>query len=209
MTIEVIGAGFGRTGTLSLKLALERLGFNRCYHMMEVFAQPGHVSRWLQATRGEPIDWDDLYPGYAATVDWPSCNFWQPLLENYPQGRVILSERDPQAWYRSVMSTIWPSSLAARESAEPTMQAWAEMAFELIWDGTFHGRIEDEAHAIDVYLAHNEHVKRHAPTDRLLVFEASQGWGPLCEFLGRPVPDEPYPRVNSTEDFQARRPQRD
>ena len=102
------------------------------------------------------------------------------------------------------MNTIYPSSRKARDSAGPAMKPWVEMAFELIWDGTFHGRIEDREHAIDVYLAHNEYVKKQAPRDRLLVFEPSQGWEPLCEFLGCSVPDEPYPRVNTTEEFQAR-----
>lgn len=207
MTLQVIGAGFGRTGTLSLKLALERLGYQKCYHMTEVFAQPDHVGLWQQATRGEPVDWAGLYRGYAATVDWPSCNFWQVLLADFPNARVILSERDPKRWYQSVMSTIYPASIAVRESGDPAMQAWADLAFELIWDGTFHGRIEDEHHAIDVYLAHNDYVKRQAPAERLLVFEASQGWEPLCRFLGCPVPEESYPRVNTTEEFQTRRGQ--
>lgn len=204
MTIEVIGAGFGRTGTLSLKLALEKLGFDKCYHMTEVFQQPGHVDVWLDATRGEEVDWPALFQGYRASVDWPACNFWELQLKAFPDARVILSERDPERWYQSVMSTIYPSSVAARESEDPAMKAWVDMAFELIWDGTFHGRVEDKDHAIDVYEAHNAYVKKQAPADRLLVFEASAGWEPLCQFLGCPVPDEPYPRVNSTEDFQAR-----
>lgn len=204
MTIEVIGAGFGRTGTMSLKLALEKLGFDRCYHMYELLQHPDHVGLWHQATRGEPVDWHALFQGYRATVDWPSCNFWEAQLEQFPDARVVLSERDPERWYDSVMNTIYPGSLQRRESEDPADRAWADMAFELIWDGTFHGRIEDREHAIDVYLAHNEYVKSHAPADRLLVFEASQGWEPLCAFLGTPVPDEPYPRVNTTEEFQAR-----
>ncbi|MDZ7668917.1 MAG: sulfotransferase [Gammaproteobacteria bacterium] len=204
MTIEVIGAGFGRTGTLSLKLALEKLGFDKCYHMYELLRQPGHVELWHQATRGDPVDWHALFQGYRATVDWPSCNFWEVQLEQFPDARIVLSERDPERWYDSVMNTIYPGSLQRRESDDPADRAWADMAFELIWDGTFHGRIEDREHAIDVYLAHNDYVKSHVPPDRLLVFEASQGWEPLCGFLGRPVPDEPYPRVNTTEEFQAR-----
>lgn len=204
MTIEVIGAGFGRTGTMSLKLALEKLGFDKCYHMYELLQHPDHVGLWHQATRGEPVDWHGLFQGYRATVDWPSCNFWEAQLEQFPDARVVLSERDPERWYDSVMNTIYPGSLQRRESEDPADRAWADMAFELIWDGTFHGRIEDREHAIDVYLAHNEYVKSHAPADRLLVFEASQGWEPLCAFLGTPVPDEPYPRVNTTEEFQAR-----
>lgn len=205
MSIEVIGAGFGRTGTMSLKLALERLGFDKCYHMMELFQNPGHVDVWLQATRGGAVDWAALlYQGYRATVDWPACSFWEQQLEAFPEARVVLSERDPARWYESVMNTIYPSSVAAREADDPATRPWVDMAFELIWDGTFDGRIEDKDHAIAVYLAHNEYVKRQAPPDRLLVFEASQGWEPLCRFLDREVPEEPYPRVNTTEDFRSR-----
>lgn len=206
MALQVIGAGFGRTGTLSLKIALEKLGFGKCYHMMEVFQNPGHADLWLQATHGEDVDWHALFQGYRASVDWPACNFWEVHLKTFPDARVILSERDPKRWHESVMNTIYPSSVEARERAEPEQQAWVDMAFELIWDGTFHGRVEDAEHAIDIYLAHNEYVKRQVPADRLLVFDAAQGWEPLCGFLDCPVPDEPYPRVNTTEEFQARRP---
>lgn len=204
MSLEVIGAGFGRTGTLSLKLALEKLGYDRCYHMAEVGRNPEHVAVWQLATRGEPVDWQALYTGYRASVDWPSCNFWEIQLGQFPDARVILTERDPERWYESVMSTIYPSSLQRLESEDPDVRARAEMVFELIWEGTFHGRIEDREHAIDVYQAHNDYVKQHAPRDRLLVFEAAQGWEPLCRFLGCGVPDEPYPRVNSTREFLAR-----
>lgn len=204
MTIQVIGAGFGRTGTMSLKLALEKLGFDKCYHMDEVVQHPEHVAVWQQATRGEPVDWNAMYRGYRASVDWPACNFWEIQLRQFPDARVILTEREPDRWYDSVMNTIYPGSLKAKESEDAAVQAFADMAFELIWDGTFHGRVEDREHAIDVYLAHNDYVKKQAPRDRLLVFEAAQGWEPLCRFLGCPVPDEAYPRVNTTQEFLSR-----
>lgn len=204
MAIEVIGAGFGRTGTMSLKQALEALGFGRCYHMLEVAQNRDHVAVWRQATRGEPVDWHALYQGYRASVDWPACNFWEIQLRHFPNARVILSERDPERWYHSVMNTIYPSSMRARESDDPDIRARAQMVFELIWEGTFHGRVEDQEHAIDVFLAHNDYVKKHAPEDRLLVFDAAEGWEPLCGFLDCPVPTEPYPRVNTTEEFQSR-----
>lgn len=204
MTLKVIGAGFGRTGTLSLKLALEKLGFDKCYHMMEVFGHPDHVEQWRRANRGETVDWNALYTGYQSTVDWPSCNFYETHMRLYPDARVILSERDPEKWYESVMNTIYPSSKAARDSGDPAMKPWTDMAFELIWDGLFGGRMDDKDHVIGVYLAHNQRVRAVVPANRLLVFEASQGWEPLCAFLGRTVPDEPYPKVNSTEEFLAR-----
>ncbi|MBX3705816.1 MAG: hypothetical protein KF911_04205 [Pseudomonadales bacterium] len=208
MTIKVIGAGFGRTGTLSLKLALERLGFGKCYHMMELFGHPDHVGRWRQAGRGERVDWDVLYAGYQSTVDWPSCNFYAEHMRHYPDAKVILSERDPERWYESVMNTIYPSSRAVRESGDPAMQPWADMAWELIWDGLFGGRMDDKAHVIEVYRRHNQRVREVVPAERLLVFEAIEGWAPLCAFLGSPVPDEPYPKVNTTEEFHNRPPRR-
>lgn len=204
MTIDVIGAGFGRTGTLSLKLALEQLGYDKCYHMMEIFGHPEHVGVWHGAARGEPVDWDALYQGYRATVDWPACSFWAEQVEHYPQAKVVLTERDPQRWHDSVMSTIYPASQAQRASDDPGARAWADMVFDLVWDGTFGGRVDDRDHAIGVYLAHNERVKHEVPAERLLVFDVASGWAPLCEFLGRPVPDAPFPRVNSTQEFQDR-----
>jgi hypothetical protein len=204
MTIKVIGAGFGRTGTLSLKAALEKLGFDKCYHMLEVGQNEGHVDAWRALARGETVDWDVLFEGYQASVDWPSCNYWEAQLAHFPEAKVILSQRDPQRWYDSVMNTIYPSSLAARAADDPAIRAHMEMAFEVIWDGVFDGRMDDKEHVIDVYLAHNQRVIDSVPADRLLVFEAGNGWGPLCEFVGCPIPDDAYPNTNSTAEFQER-----
>jgi len=204
MTIKVVGAGFGRTGTLSLKIGLEMLGFDKCYHMYEVFQNEGHCEIWRALGRGERIDWDALFVGYQASVDWPSCNFWQEQLQHFPKAKVILSRRDPERWYESVMNTIYPSSLGARSAEDPRARAHGEMAFELIWDGVFHGRMDDRDYAIGRYLAHNQRVIDTVPADRLLVFEAAEGWPPLCEFLDCPVPDQDYPSTNSTAEFQER-----
>ncbi len=204
MALQVIGAGFGRTGTLSLKYALEKLGFSKCYHMMEVFANDNHVNRWREAARGEPIDWDALFTGYQAAVDWPSCNFWEAQLAQFPEAKVLLSERDPERWYKSVMSTIYPFSLAGRKAQDPAVRARVEMAFEVIWDALFEGRMDDKEHVIGVYLAHNERVKQLVPADKLLVFDPAQGWEPLCTFLDSDVPEEPFPRVNTTAEMHER-----
>ncbi len=204
MTLKVIGAGFGRTGTLSLKLALERLGLDKCYHMLEVAQNEGHAAVWRSAARGEAVDWDGLFAGYQASVDWPSCNFWEAQLEHFPEARVILTLRDSERWYESVMNTIYPASVARRELTGPEIREHVDMVFEVIWDGLFDGRMEDKEHVIAIYEAHNQHVIDALPPEKLLVFEASEGWGPLCAFLDLPAPDEPYPRVNSTEDFRAR-----
>ena len=210
MTIKVIGAGFGRNGTLSLKHALEKLGFEKCYHMMELDQSRDEDLAWLKLNRGESVDFEQLFDGYQASVDWPSCNFWREQMTAFPDAKVILSERDPDAWYASIMKTIFPSSMSLRnhlnkhEPAErdPLMVRREEMVFELIWEGLFDGRLDDKDHVIGVYLAHNQQVKDEVPADKLLVFNSQEGWNPLCEFLGVPVPDEPYPKTNTTEQFE-------
>jgi hypothetical protein len=209
MTVKVVGAGFGRTGTMSLKTALEQLGFDKCYHMMEVGQNEGHVELWRAIERGERVDFEALFAGYQASVDWPSCNYWRQQLEVFPDAKVILSTRDPQRWYRSLMSTIYPSSAAGRESTDPGTRPFIDMVFEVVWDGVFDGRMDDKAHVISVFEAHNQDVIDSVPADRLLVFEAAQGWAPLCEFLEVPVPATPYPKTNTTEDFQAMMRQRE
>lgn len=202
MGLRVIGAGFGRTGTLSLKGALEQLGFDKCYHMMEVNQQTGHHQLWSDAHDGKPVDWDHLFDGYQATVDWPSCNLWREQAAYYPDAKIILSLRDPDKWYDSVMNTIYPSSAAARDSDVPEAQYFGKWVFNIIWDRVFDGRLDDRAHVINVFNQHNQAVISEVPPERLLVFEAADGWQPLCEFLEVPVPAIDYPRVNSTDDFQ-------
>ena len=205
MGLKVIGAGFGRTGTLSLKLALEKLGFGPCYHMLEVGKHPDHIALWRDAAAGRPVDWTTLFQGYQAAVDWPVCSYWEAQLEAFPSARVILTERDPERWYASIMNTIYPSSAAARNAAaDPSAKDFSAMIYEVIWDGAFDGRMDDKDAVIARYLAHNQEVKQQAPAERLLVFDPAAGWPPLCEFLGQPQPDEPYPSVNSTAEFQNR-----
>jgi hypothetical protein len=204
MTIDVIGVGFGRTGTLSLKHALEKLGFNRCYHMIEVFQNPGHAALWSAAADGQTIDWDALFAGYRATVDWPGAYFWRELTARYPEAKVILSVRPAEAWYRSTRDTIFAVSPDDMPPEIPNAAEQHAMVQKVVWNGTFGGRFEDRAHAIDVYEKHNDEVRKTIPADRLLVYEPGQGWEPLCSFLSRPVPDEPYPHVNSTEEFNNR-----
>lgn len=208
MGLKIIGAGYGRTGTLSLKLALEKLGFAKCYHMFEVFQNPGHFALWRAAGRGEPTDWDALFEGYQAAVDWPTCNFWEDQLQSYPDAKVILSERDPDVWYDSIMNTIYPSSLEMRDSDDPAVQPGAGMVFELIWDGLFDGRMDDRAHVIACYQAHNQRVKDAVPADQLLVFEPGEGWPALCGFLSVPIPDDDYPHTNTTVEFHERQRER-
>ena len=200
MTLKVIGAGFGRTGTLSLKLALEQLGLNKCHHMMELFPNEAQQQFWHAAAFGKTIDWDLVFEGYQASVDWPSCTFYQELMAHYPEAKVVLSLRDPDKWFDSAAETIFK----AMESGFSSASIQGQMARKLIMEDTFGGRAMDREHAKAVYTAHIEEVKRVVPADRLLVFEASMGWQPLCEFLGVAVPEQDYPRTNSTDEFKAR-----
>ena len=201
--MKVIGAGFGRTGTLSLKHALEQLGFDKCYHMMEVHQNTDHVPHWRAAAKGDMPDWHTLFEGYQASVDWPACNYYRSQMEAFPEAKVLLSLRDPDRWYDSVMNTIWKFTKVAAASEEEAIRRSTYMAYEVIWDAVFDRRMDDKAHVIECYNRHNQTVIDTVPADRLLVFEASQGWAPLCQFLDVPVPDTEFPRVNSTEDFQA------
>lgn len=206
--MDVIGAGMGRTGTLSLKTALERLGFAPCHHMMEVIEHPDQIALWAAAAAGEPPDWERLLGGYRATTDWPACTFWERLIDVYPTAKVLLTVRDPERWYESMLRTVYAVATHARtappDAVPDHLRQLAEMVQGLVWEGTFGGRFEDRAHAIDVFLRHNEAVRRGVPPERLLVYEVGQGWGRLCEFLGVPVPDEPFPHLNDSASFHAR-----
>jgi hypothetical protein len=208
MPLKLIGAGLGRTGTLSLKAALERLGFEKCYHMTEVLSHAEHVPAWDAAARGEPVDWEMLFRGYQATVDWPGCNFYAEFLRLYPDAKVILTVRDADKWYDSARQTIYFARRAFPPWVTrfiPRMRQLDRMVNRLIWDGMFRGRFEDRAYAIEVFNRHNEQVERSVPPDRLLVYEVSEGWGPLCSFLGVPVPEgEPFPRLNDAAEMRAR-----
>jgi hypothetical protein len=208
--VRVIGAGFGRTGTTSLKAALEKLGFGPCYHMTEVFAHPRHEAVWSAAGRGEPADLEAVLEGYEATVDWPACAFYEELMQRHPEAKVLLSVRDPERWYESTRTTIYPLTMLLDSSPTVrmifgviTLLAYGGFAgvksslpHDVIWDGTFDGRFEDKAYAIEVFERHNEEVKCRVPPERLLVYGVKEGWGPLCEFLGVPEPEEPFPHLN-------------
>lgn len=202
MALSVIGAGFGRTGTLSLKVALEQLGFAPCHHMMEVFANPGQAPVWLSAAKGEAVDWDSFLSGYKASVDWPSCHFWRELAAHYPEAKVILSTRDARRWYKSISETIFRAMEGEMPEEGPGRDVMA-MARYVVSDETFGGRT-DEAHVLDVLTRHEAEVKHGIPAARLLVFDVAEGWEPLCRFLGVAVPDAPFPRTNSSKEFQAR-----
>ena len=200
--IEVIGAGFGRTATASLKRALEVLGFGPCDHMHENFDHPERFALWREAMHrkdaGEPIDWRPLLSDYRAVVDWPGEHFWRELASAHPQAKVVLTVRDPDRWCDSISTTIFPLLLHLAETGGESLPG------DIILDRTFAHRTDDRAHVMAVYAAHNEAVREEIGPDRLLVFDVKEGWEPLCAFLGLPVPDgEAFPHLNDTAEFKA------
>ncbi|WP_150135130.1 sulfotransferase family protein [Streptomyces hyaluromycini] len=202
--LEIIGAGFGRTGTLSLKAALERLGYGPCHHMQEVFSHQETISHWERAARGESVDWQEIYSQYKSTVDWPGSRFWRELADFYPSARVILTTRDPQRWYESAFNSIYQGVLAQpprKVQEDARLTRIKNLTKSVVWDGIFDGRFADEGHAKKIFTQHNDEVCREIPVSRLLVFDISQGWGPLCDFLGVPVPAEPFPQLNDRKAF--------
>lgn len=214
LSLEVIGAGFGRTGTMSLKVALEELGFGPCYHMIEVFENPEHVEHWEAAREGR-AKWEGFFKDYRAAVDWPAAAFYEELMDLFPEAKVILTVRDPDRWYESARSTIYriqsvPSSpiIALAAPFVPRirrMRRVARMASGLAWDDVFHGRFDDRGYAIEVFDRWNEGVERRVPAERLLVYQVKEGWEPLCDFLGVPVPHgKPFPHLNDAETFRKR-----
>ena len=205
MSLKVIGAGFGRTGTHSLKIALEMLGFAPCYHMVEVFSDASRSQMWEAAARGEAIDWDALIGAYKAAVDWPSSYFWREHAAMFPDAKIILTERDPESWYKSISQTIFEfMSHDVDESAlPPPMRAQRKMGKYIVGEKVFGGRFDKE-HVLDVYRRNGEAVRREIPRGRLLEFYAPDGWEKLCDFLGVAVPSEPFPLTNTTEEFRSR-----
>jgi hypothetical protein len=205
MPLKVVGAGFGRTGTLSLKNALEKLGFGPCYHMFEVIERPDHIAMWHRLAFGGSIDWDLLFKDYQSTVDWPAARYWREIAAHYPNAKVLLSLRDPESWYKSVTDTIYQGlKLPITDRVPPVRRQQMEMARKIVLEDTFGGRFEDKAQAIEVYNRHNREVQQAVPAQRLLVFDAKQGWEPLCRFLEVPVPEEPFPHLNDTASIQER-----
>jgi len=207
MALQVIGAGFGRTGTLSLKHALDELGFGPTYHMEEVLKHPSHVRLWLDYAERGTTDWDRMFEGYASAVDFPASCAWKELAERYPDAKVVLTVREPAAWWSSTAATLHPTRTmfpAWVKRLVPFTQRWLDMTDRIVWSGIFGGRFEDRAHAEQVFVAHNEAVRRECEPARLLVFEVSEGWAPLCELLGVPVPPTPFPHVNDARSLQRR-----
>ena len=202
MTLDIIGAGFGRTGTQSMKRALELLGFGPCHHMEEVITKSDvQLPLWHNTAMSKNRDWDHIFRGYRSSIDWPSAFFWRELSEHYPDARVLLTVRSSESWYKSFSNTIQkimrdPSQIPAHED-----RLFAEMVWEIVNLGSLDGGMSDKTKAVEKYEENIHLVQSTIPADRLLTYELGSGWEPLCDWLGVPVPDAPFPRGNTVEDF--------
>ncbi|SEN58474.1 sulfotransferase family protein [Nonomuraea pusilla] len=210
--LKVIGAGFPRTGTVSMKAALERLGFGPCYHMFEIMTDPSQVDRWLPAASGQPLDWNRVFDGYRSAQDWPASFFWREQAEAFPEAKVVLTVRDPSRWYVSMKALFADNPLRQAEGRElpegaaavagtmarlsPVLAHIGRSTFGDDW--TLDGGLPDERAAVEVFERHAAEVRASLPPERLLVFDVREGWGPLCAFLGVDVPGEPFPHLNDS-----------
>lgn len=197
--LRVVGAGLPRTGTRSLKEALELLLGGRCYHMTEVFEHLEDVPTWEAAIRGDDVDWTSFPPGSVAAVDWPASAFWRPLAAANPDAVIVLSTRESaEQWWESADATILP---VLRKGAPEGREVWFRMAEKLFRSQI--GGWDDPAAAQAFYERHNAEVRRDAPAERLLDWRASDGWEPLCDALGLPVPEEPFPHTNARAEWSS------
>jgi hypothetical protein len=207
-SLRVVGAGLGRTGTHSLKIALEKLLGAPCYHMVEVFKRPPDMETWRAAANGKLPDWHKLFDGYAAVVDWPAAAFWSEIAEAFPDAVILFSYRDADAWWKSATRTIFEGFRREETPADAPVNPRVNPAFiPMITDlftKTFTPDFLQEAPAKAAFEHHNADVRKRAPKNRLVEWQAKDGWGPLCAALGVTVPSEPFPLTNTTEEFRAR-----
>jgi hypothetical protein len=195
MTLRVIGAGWGRTGTDSMREALTILGFGPCHHMYELNQNPEQKRLWRALAAGGPRNWDSLFAGYASCVDWPSVFYWRDLVRDFPEAKVILTWRSPESWWTSFSDTILRTM---QPPADPQ-----SVGVALVAQQQFHGHPEDRDRVIAMYEAHVDAVKAEVAPHRLLIHSLGDGWAPLCAHLGVAIPSVPYPSRNSSRDFHA------
>jgi hypothetical protein len=200
MTIQLVGAGLGRTGTMSLKLALERLLGGTCHHMMEVFGHPDEVPVWRAAIEGDDVDYAHLLADYTAIVDYPGAAVWRELAAAFPEAPVLLSTRSSaEEWWQSASSTI----LVRRPDTEDDTDGWRGM-IDALFSRSLGGDVTDREAVMAAYEAHNAAVRSEIPPERLFEYQPGDGWAPLCAALGLPEPDEPFPHTNTREEFRER-----
>jgi hypothetical protein len=199
MSLQVIGAGLPRTATNSLGLALEQLLGGPRHHMSAIPSHPFDLGGvWSEALAGGTPDWAREFKGYVAAVDWPASAFWHDLSLAYPDAPIILSVRDsPQTWYESMSVTVIPTT---RLSLSPDWHGGHHM-IDLFERFTGTSEWDDAETLIAAYDRHNEAVRQGKLHERLLEWNAKEGWEPLCHFLGKPVPVQPFPWINKREDW--------
>jgi hypothetical protein len=203
MTLKVIGSGFGRTGTMSTKIALELLGFGPCHHMVEVIENPSQPAKWKAIAAGQPVNWAEVFDGYNSQVDWPGAAVWQETSKAFPDAKVVHTERPEEDWWNSFSVTIGKFfTRAPSMPLPPHIAAIFETMSGWFLKNTF-ADYTDRDCAIAAYRLNNQKVRETIPADRLLIFNVAEGWEPLCEFLGVPVPDTDYPRSNPRDEFWA------
>ena len=201
MTLQVIGSGLGRTGTKSLQTALNQLGFGPCHHMVEVFAHRETMPLWIEAGEGRP-DWEAIFAGYRSTVDYPSAAYWRELAAYYPDAKVVHTVRDPEEWFESTQATIFrPDGAALSAMRQDDVLG---NFFRSFVKPPLLGHLHDRAFLIEHFRRHTEEVKAAIPPERLLIYEVSQGWQPLCDFLSVAIPDAAAPAENTRAEFIAR-----
>ena len=198
--MKVIGAGFGRSGTMSLQAALVDLGFGPCYHMKIALPRIHHLRFFMRAWHGRQVNWKKFFRRYNSVVDWPTCSFYRELMAEFPDAKILLNVRDPEKWYDSMYETIW--------AIQPAFPWWfppivRRIHNEIIWNGNLKGDFENREKAISAYREHIETVKKTVPPERLLVYDVKEGWAPLCAFLNVPVPQgKPFPHLNDRSNFK-------
>lgn len=202
MTVKIIGPGFGRTGTKSMKLALEQLGFGPCHHMYEVFDHPPQVDYWTDLAAGKPVDWRQAFDGYQSQIDWPGAHVWRELHSAFPDAKVLLTMRPEDNWWNSYSGTIG-KLFDTHQNIElpPHVRNMMDAMSELVMKDTFKGAPLDKEIALDAYRQRKADVSAVIPPEQLLIFDVADGWEPLCAFLEVHVPDTPFPHENKKEDF--------
>lgn len=205
MPLHVIPAGVPRTGTSSLREALGYLLNAPIYHMSEAFAHPEHAATWVNAIEGNPPEWETFLAGYAGGVDAPFSNCWRDLAAAYPDAPVLLSHRgDSEVWYRSMEATVLPRmrELLAKSTEDPMVPL-----FGVIFSGVFTD-IDDRDQIVAGYERRLSEVREEIEPDRLVEWQPGDGWEPICNALGVPVPARPFPHENSTASYVARKKER-
>ncbi|WP_141579120.1 sulfotransferase family protein [Actinomadura sp. WMMA1423] len=206
--LKIINTGLGRTGTTSLKVALDRLGFGPGYHMFDIVGDEERLRQWEAIVcDGRAPDWEAVFDGYTSAVDGPSAVYYRQLMEAFPNAKIILTVRDEERWYRSTHDTLYQFALRSAANPPPPGSTQARLyrvTSTMVWDGLFGGRFSDKEHAIEVYRAHNQEVIDNVAPENLLVYDVKQGWDPLCAFLDVAAPKDEFPHANDSESMRKR-----